>query len=483
MVRIKKKGESGTAASYISRNRALKKLQLSLSDFRRLCILKGIYPRDPKHKNKIGGKGTGTNKRTVYLLKDIQFLSHEPLLVKFRQLRAFHRRLRKYVGRKDWSKVKSLEEHLRPTLSLDHLVRERYPSFVDALRDLDDTLSMLALFASLPRLDQDEQKMETGRECARLLHEFEAYVISTGSLRRAFISIKGIYYQAEVMGQTVTWIVPHELSTPPPRDVDYRVMLTFLHFYRTVMRFVNFRLFARLGWPYPSPADLFPDERLVQSRLPQIDTPALIFPDGDKRLLSGVIVYISREVPCSSLALLLQSMGAQISWASDDETASAPLAEDDPTITHQIVDRPSLNRLYMGRSYVQPQWVFDSLNAGKLLDTEPYRIGAELPPHLSPFVQEEDEEKVSEAVEEPAEAVEEVETSEKTVKKRKQPRNKKSKVPQMDEDQKSLAVTMLSKKQQKLYRMMQHSRKKKDDEKATLEAKRMAIANKKNKKA
>lgn len=41
MAKIKKKGESGAAKNYVTRNQALKKLQVSLSDFRRLCILKG----------------------------------------------------------------------------------------------------------------------------------------------------------------------------------------------------------------------------------------------------------------------------------------------------------------------------------------------------------------------------------------------------------------------------------------------------------
>lgn len=39
-----KKGTGGASTIYIGRTRAIKKLQLSLRDFRRLCILKGIYP-------------------------------------------------------------------------------------------------------------------------------------------------------------------------------------------------------------------------------------------------------------------------------------------------------------------------------------------------------------------------------------------------------------------------------------------------------
>ncbi|KAL6057906.1 mRNA-binding ribosome synthesis protein nop7 [Balamuthia mandrillaris] len=474
MGRERKKGASGTAAMYMTRTHAMKKLQVSLQDFRKLCILKGIYPRDPAKKFK--GKD-----KTYYLTKDITFLLHDPLLKAFRDTRAYKRKIRRAKGKNESDTATRLIQNM-PVTRLDHLVRERYPSFVDALRDMDDALCMIHLFRNLPQTTRVRESHI--RRCARLCNEFQNYIVYTHSLRKVFISIKGIYYQAEVLGQLLTWLVPFNFSQEIPTDVDFRVMRTFLTFYETLTGFVLYKLYMDLGLHYPpeldgqllqqgeylgaiklettsaekdaadsststtssstassraEPSESGEDSRTrerakaLQEKLKTIevkdDQEVEDDEEGegeeeeeeeeqddedeedendeeaqerkriqeelyegikntDKRytaLFSNCHFWLSREVPQESLEFVIRSFGGQVSW----EGCASGVTESDDSITHHLVDRPSQKHQFLSREYVQPQWVYDSANVGALLPVHEYLPGLPLPPHLSPFVDNE----------------------------------------------------------------------------------------------
>ncbi len=97
-------------------------LQLLCDLYSRLCILKGIYPHEPKNPKKVN-KGSTAHK-TYYYAKDIQFLAHEPLLEKFRDFKVFMRKVKKAYFKDEHHTVEKLYER-KPLYTLDHIVRER----------------------------------------------------------------------------------------------------------------------------------------------------------------------------------------------------------------------------------------------------------------------------------------------------------------------------------------------------------------------
>lgn len=480
MARIKKKGQSGQAKNYITRTQAVRKLQISLPDFRKLCIFKGIYPREPRNIKK--ANKSATHSTTFYYTKDIQYLLHEPLLAKFRDQKALAKKIARFLGRNEVQEAVRLEKTHTPKIKLDHLVRERYPTFIDALRDLDDALSLLFLFANLPSTATAPPKVIA--RCQRLCHEFEHYLIVSHSLRKSFLSIKGIYYQATVQGQDIMWLVPYRFVQKVTGDIDYRIMGTFVEFYCTLLGFVNYRLYTTIGLVYPPKFDVTSDERgaelaaftlqgrnmaeaveygeqqstitnghsesnaaevqvqvelaaAAQRAEPEeeaaadndegeavegVDKFEVAAPEGDilpqpeisgneaASLFSNITVFISREAPRHPIEFILRSFGCKrISWDPVLGEGAFSHNETDSRITHQIVDRPAAveplpslqgeatstdqslqsvkpGYIIPGRIYIQPQWIWDCVNEGRLLRTDTYGPGATLPPHLSPWV-------------------------------------------------------------------------------------------------
>lgn len=148
-----------SSRTYLVSQHVTDKLFFILWIFRRLCILKGIYPHEPKHKKKVN-KGS-TAARTFYLLKDIRFLLHEPIVKKFRDYKVLHvwpnschsylwfvnvkcnyvlkcedsilfltsqvfvRKLKRAYAKTEYSSVERLREN-KPTYKLDHIIKERW---------------------------------------------------------------------------------------------------------------------------------------------------------------------------------------------------------------------------------------------------------------------------------------------------------------------------------------------------------------------
>ncbi|KAI8047589.1 Pescadillo N-terminus-domain-containing protein [Gilbertella persicaria] len=478
MGKIIKKGTKGAAANYITRQQALNKLQISLADFRRLCILKGIYPREPKNKKK-ANKGS-TAPSTFYYVKDIKYLLHEPLLVKFREYKAFAKKLNKVLHKGEFSAAKSLEENNKPVYTLDHIVKERYPSFIDALRDLDDALSMLFLFSKLPA--DNKIKADAVADCQKLISEFQAYVMKSKSLRKvSFLS----------RGQTITWVVPYQFSQDIPTDVDFRVMLTFLEFYRTLVGFVNFKLYNEMNMIYPPKLDetggFHLDEMMKstaaaknnddeEEEATNVDEFKSAAPEEDNTVTLAKIqaathatsdlqnlfkdqkFYLSRETPRYALEFMIRSCGGEVSWdPSVGLNPPFPESDESSRIKSQIA--------------LLSETVSYCINARKIVKPSLYEPGAVLPPHLSPFVEAKEGDYVPHnnvESDEDEEVEEMVEKEEEEVKKPK----KRTAAEIEEEEQKEMATVMMTNKQRKLYAKMQHGIKQKADEVAKLEKKR-----------
>ena len=110
-----------------------------------------------------------------------------------------------------------------------------------------------------------------------------------------------------------------------------------------------------------------------------------------KHLFAGLTFFFSREISRGYLELVCLAYGGNVGWEGDD----SPISDKDPKITHHIVDRPTLPSSYKSlpksREYIQPQWIIDSANFMYILPISKYGVGATLPPHLSPWVDDEEE--------------------------------------------------------------------------------------------
>lgn len=103
----------------------------------------------------------------------------------------------------------------------------------------------------------------------------------------------------------------------------------------------------------------------------------------EKGIFCDLVFTIAGSVPRDLVSFVIKSLGGRIVWNEKPINS-------DPSVT--ITDRLEIGEsVNLNRTYVQPQWVFDCLNAKTVLPLDipsqgSYVPGKELPPHLSPFV-------------------------------------------------------------------------------------------------
>jgi len=393
-------------AKYLSKNAAQEKLQISRANFRHLLILKGVHPKVPEKNSKAKNVAKYAKDKTYYYKKDINFIAHDPLVEKLREYKVYLRRLAKAKGRGDKEHYERLK-NMEPEFTYDHLVKERYPTFQAALNDLNDCLCILFMFTQLPA-GLGKVTAEMSENAKRLCDEFCSYVAKTKSLRKTFLSFKGVYYQASIMGCDITWIVPYDFPQVIPDNVDFNVFRSFIQFYLTLLTFVNYKLYNDANIEYPPKyiskidksymIDAVSEQQEETVDLSAVAGPAMeddepsekrktpeeVFLNKFKSMFKGLVFFFSRECPKASLEFIVKSFGGQCGWAAED----SPFDETYDKITHMVVDRKVLPDSWKkDREFVQPQYVFDCVNAMIKLPVEPYSPGKKLPPHLSPFVE------------------------------------------------------------------------------------------------
>ncbi len=256
MAKMKQKGKSGAAKNYITRNQAIKKLQ----------------SRSPTSVDSAFSRGSSlvsqrafarpTRARLLLPLSSLPRTSHiSSMSLSFsRSVSTRHspRSSRELSGDENGLLPRTSTRASPPTVWTTSSRSDTHlPRLAQGHRRC--SLALLTLFANLPATDK--VSADVIATCSRLCAEWQLYVMKTKALKKVFLSIKGIYFQAEVNGETITWLVPYLFTQHIPSDIDFRIMYTFLELYQTLLGFVLFKLYTDENLVYPPRFDAIKDEQ------------------------------------------------------------------------------------------------------------------------------------------------------------------------------------------------------------------------------
>lgn len=343
---------------FIARSRAVDKLRIPPSQFDELCVLSGVFPVLAAERNALGREDGW-----YYLISDIKKIYYSDAFNVIRTNKRKELRRDKY---RKYNLIDKLNNCIDEEYALVDLVKNKYASFGDALSALGQSVRNLYLVERLSISD-----------VSNVLRSFENFLISRRLLNAVFMAKNAIFFSFNCEKIRVVWSVPY------PSD-DFNNLIEIK---KDICKAINTSGIKLPDFPSDeseTEEDYDPnDPNKLDISLLKYASPLLgmhlrlvlckletLFPEAVKPgVFHNLKVCVLMDSLRDSIEFVLKCEGAALSIAS---CADLIIAE-------------TVDELLENTTYVHPQFVADSVNSGKLLDVEKYRIGKELPVHLSPF--------------------------------------------------------------------------------------------------
>lgn len=343
---------------FVSRKTALEKLDLTNKKFDKLCVLNAIYPviADSKHSYDIA-------EGWYYKIDDIKKLYFSD------SLKILRKNCKKDEKRENFLKFGNIEKakHIKneETNFID-LVKNKYNKFGDSLEDLGNTIKNLYLIKIL-KVDDVDQDLST----------FQQFIIDENLLNRAFLSRKGVFYSFNCSRLIVFWFVPYPsynlndyAEEKEDKFVKQRIDLDFLEF--------DLSSDDEESTEKNDPAKM--DISLLKYGLPLYKKHLQLSLHKLKTLFNNEnrkrnLIFNDRKFCIQTKSIFEEIKFVILSGKGQ----ICDFDESEIVITETIED------LVDGKIYLQPQYIFDSLNQGKMLGYDLYHVGKTCPKHISPF--------------------------------------------------------------------------------------------------
>ncbi|KAI5168575.1 pescadillo [Pancytospora epiphaga] len=350
---------------YISRKLAVEKLKLTPKQFDRMVVLCSIYPIQAAGKNCLD-KEEGW----YYSIADIKKIYYSDAYDVVLKNKYNSKKREGYlkVGRLDKARCFEDEE-----FGLVDLVKNRYEKFGDSLADLGVSLRNLYFMRML----------EIG-EAKEALKEFEAFLIDNRLIEKAFLSLKGVFLSFTIERIRVVWSIPY-----PSENITDVVEEK-----QDIEKIIKFGALDFLDFDSSEGEEEEIEEEVVDRNDPgKLDVSLLAYSAPlltmHLRLVMAKLRSLYGQRLCRNGPGIFNNKRIHVEVRSIREQVELLIKnEGGVLVSHdeaEVVIAESIDGIRPSVLYIQPQYVFDALNAGMLISYDAYLVGKSLPAHKSPF--------------------------------------------------------------------------------------------------